>query len=81
MSENQPIVDEIIEKIKNKLIVAKWYEHLWTFVSGPDMYRIVEYLVSLKEQGKYFVPSLPDTFTSMRLCRPDKVKCIIITCL
>lgn len=77
MSDQQ--IDEIIRNIRTEL--KYWDKHLWSFLSGPDMKNIIRYLVGLKDNDQYFVPSLPIAFRPYKVCKPDKVRCIIITSL
>ena len=79
MQQQVPQVDEIIANIRKK--IGKWDPILWSFITSGEMRNIIEYLVGLKSEDKYFVPSLPDALTTFELCRPDKVKCVILTSL
>lgn len=76
---NEQQIDKIIANIREEL--KYWDKHLWSFLSGSDMRDIIRYLVGMKQDNKYFVPSLPVALLPYVKCKPERVKCIIITSL
>ena len=76
-----PQTEKIIANIREKLKEGKWDAELWSFVTSKDMVKIIEQLIEVREHGHRFVPSLADAMTPFALCKPNKVKCVIITSL
>jgi hypothetical protein len=76
-----PQIDQVIVHIREKMKLGNWDQHLWSFLSGSEMRKIVQQLIELREEGNRFVPGIPDAIHPYALCKSHLVRCIVITSL
>ena len=77
---NQKInIDEIKNKLLNKLELSGWKTILKSFIESSDFDKIIIQLVKLTNDGKRFTPPLKDIFKAFEECPYDKLKIIIVS--
>jgi uracil-DNA glycosylase len=71
-------LEEIKDKLIEKLIPSRWAGKLRGFLKSSDFDKILNTLYKLKEDGKRFTPPLKQVFRAFEECPHDKLKVIII---
>ncbi len=71
-------LEEIKEKLIEKLQPSGWAQKLRGFIQSSDFDKVLETLYKLREDGKRFTPPLKQVFRSFEECPVDKLHVIII---
>jgi uracil-DNA glycosylase len=71
-------LEEIKEKLIEKLKPSGWAVKLKGFVQSSDFDKILQTLYNLREDGKRFTPPLKQVFRAFEECPVNKLKVIII---
>jgi uracil-DNA glycosylase len=71
-------LEEIKEKLIEKLQPSGWTTKLRGFIQSSDFDKILETLYKLREDGKRFTPPLKHVFRAFEECPVDKLKVIMI---
>lgn len=71
-------IEEIKEKLYNKLKPSGWGDKLKTFILSEDFDRIIQKLEKESLEGKKFVPQIKYLFSAFEKCPYDKVRVVII---
>ena len=70
-------LQQVKDKLYNKLKDAGWGDYLKTFVLSSDMDKILERLLEEARDNKRFVPQMKDVFRAFEVCPFDKTKVVI----
>lgn len=71
-------IEEIKDKLYEKLKPSGWGDKLKTFIQSSDFEKILQKLESEASEGKRFVPQLKYLFSAFEKCPYDKVRVVII---
>ena len=71
-------MNELIEKLQEKLKLYDWYIPLRTFIFSEEFANIVKQLIEVIEDGRRFVPALKDIFNAFELCSYEKVQFVFV---
>lgn len=71
-------LEEIKDKIIEKLIPSGWANKLRGILKSSDFDKILETLYKLREDGKRFTPSLKNIFNAFEKCPVNKLKVVLI---
>ena len=74
----QPNLEEIKEKLIEKLKPTGWAHKLKGFVYSSDFEQIIKKLYDLRQEGKRFTPPLKHVFTAFEECSLDKLRVVLI---
>ena len=71
-------LEEIKEKLIEKLRPSGWADRLKGFLQSSDFDKVLETLYKLKEDNKRFTPPLKQVFRAFEECPTNKLKVVII---
>lgn len=71
-------IEEIKQKLYEKLKASGWGDKLKTFVLSSDFDKIIQKLEEDVNDGKRFVPQLKYLFNAFQKCPYDKLKVVIV---
>lgn len=71
-------LEEIREKLINKLEPSGWSSKLRGFIKSSDFDKIIETLYNYRQEGKRFTPPLKDVFTAFEKCSVKDLRIVLI---
>lgn len=73
-----PNLEEIKEKLIEKLRPTGWAHKLKGFIQSSDFDKIIKKLYDLRQEGLRFTPPLKHVFTAFEECPLDQLKVVIV---
>lgn len=71
-------LQQVKEKLYDRLKEAGWGNYLKTFVLSSDMDKILQRLLEEAKDNKRFVPQMKDVFRAFEVCPFDKTRVVIL---
>ena len=71
-------IEEIKQKIHEKLKPSGWNKPLKSFIFSIDFENIIKQLVTLSKDGKRFTPKLSQLFRAFEECPYNELKVVIV---
>jgi uracil-DNA glycosylase len=75
---NNPKIEEVRDKLYEKLKPSGWADKLKGFILSDDFYKILENLYTQAQEGARFTPTLKQVFRAFEECPYPKLHTIIV---